>query len=305
MSETFMNTKEVARYLGLNEKRVYGLIREGRLPATRVTGKWLFPRRLIDEWLEERARTSLKETKDRARRVTGGLLAAGSDDPALHLLLMTFQAARRGFYIFTATVGSGEGLKILGGGFTDLAFCHLPDTDGRYNTPAVLDPHLGATPYVVVRLFRREVSLLAAPGNPLGIGGLEDALARRVRLVNRQKGSGTRLYIDRCLEAAGIPPREIGGYEREVFTHLDVGLEILKGRADVGVATTAVARLLGLSCLPLTREPFDMVLPQAVYFTPALQALLETLRSPSFREGAASLGGYDLTEAGTICHATA
>ena len=51
MSVDMMNTKEVARYLGIHEKQVYALIREGRIPATRVTGKWVFPRKLIDEWI--------------------------------------------------------------------------------------------------------------------------------------------------------------------------------------------------------------------------------------------------------------
>jgi excisionase family DNA binding protein len=49
----FMSVKQVAEYLHLNEKKVYALVNEGRIPATKVTGKWLFPRTLIDQWMLE------------------------------------------------------------------------------------------------------------------------------------------------------------------------------------------------------------------------------------------------------------
>ena len=52
MSEEMMNTKEAAAYLGINEKQIYALIKAGRIPGTRLTGKWVFPKRLIDEWIE-------------------------------------------------------------------------------------------------------------------------------------------------------------------------------------------------------------------------------------------------------------
>ena len=63
MSSELMNTKEVAKYLDIHEKQVYGLIKAGRIPSTRVTGKWIFPRKLIDEWIEGDAQTSLQQAK--------------------------------------------------------------------------------------------------------------------------------------------------------------------------------------------------------------------------------------------------
>ncbi|MBT8088036.1 MAG: helix-turn-helix domain-containing protein, partial [Gammaproteobacteria bacterium] len=49
----FMTVKQVAAYLQVNEKKVYGLVQEGKIPATKLTGKWLFPRDLVDQWLLE------------------------------------------------------------------------------------------------------------------------------------------------------------------------------------------------------------------------------------------------------------
>ena len=68
MSEEMMNTKEVARYLDIHEKQVYALIKTGRMPATRVTGKWIFPKKVIDDWIETNAKSGLER---RGRRAAG------------------------------------------------------------------------------------------------------------------------------------------------------------------------------------------------------------------------------------------
>ncbi len=69
MTEEMMNTKEVAQYLGIHEKQVYALIKSKRIPSTRVTGKWVFPRKLIDEWIESNAKTGLGEAKQKSKRM--------------------------------------------------------------------------------------------------------------------------------------------------------------------------------------------------------------------------------------------
>ena len=112
---------------------------------------------------------------------------------------------------------------------------------------------------VLVHLFRREIGIVAAPGNPLGIAGIEDIAGRKVRFVNRQAGSGTRILLDHHIGRLGIPSTDIEGYDKEVYTHVEVGLSILSGEADAGIATVAVSRLMGLHFIPVTRENFDMV----------------------------------------------
>jgi excisionase family DNA binding protein len=304
MSDVFMNTKEVAEYLGIHEKQVYALIKAGRMPATRVTGKWIFPRRLIDDWIETQARAGLGEARQKVGRVQGALLAAGSNDPALDLLLASVQAAHSEFYIFSSAMGSTAGLRALGGGYTDVAWSHLYDPAvGDYNTPDILAPYLRDFPFVVVHLFSRELALIAPQGNPLAILDLEDVWRRRLRIVNRQPGAGTRVYLDHLLKGLDASPDELPGYNEEVFTHMDVGLAVLAGRADTGLATTAVARMLGLHAIPLTTECFSMVLAQGTFFLKGVQALIEVLRSRPFQEKARGMGGYDFKDAGRVSHA--
>lgn len=302
MSDELMNTKEVAGYLGIHEKQVYALIKTGRMPATRVTGKWIFPKRVIDGWIEANAKSGLEEVRQKGNRIAGALLASGSNDPVLDILQTCLRKAHPEFIIFSANTGSREGLSALDRGWTDIAWSHLfhPES-GEYNIP-YLDKYLPLVRPVVVNLFYRELGFLTARGNPLGIRGFADLTREGVRFINRQAGSGTRLLLDYRLEEEGISSGGISGYGREVFTHIEVGLAVLSGDADTGVATSAVSNLLGLDFVPVTRERFDMILDQPVFFQKGVQALMEVLAGEEFRKRVKNLGSYDFRDAGKILY---
>jgi excisionase family DNA binding protein len=125
MSQEMMNTKGVAQYLGIHEKQVYALIKSKRIPSTRVTGKWVFPRKLIDEWIESNAKVGLERARQKSKRMEGALLASGSNDPILDILQTYMKKSYPEFYIFSANTGSTDGLKALNMGYTDLAWSHL------------------------------------------------------------------------------------------------------------------------------------------------------------------------------------
>ncbi|NWF92119.1 MAG: helix-turn-helix transcriptional regulator [Syntrophaceae bacterium] len=301
MSE-MMNTKEVAKYLGIHEKQVYALIRSKRIPSTRVTGKWVFPKRLIDEWIESNAKGGLEQAKEKSKKIEGALLASGSNDPILDMLQTYMRKSYPEFYLFSANIGSTEGLKALNMGYTDIAWSHLFDPkSGEYNTP-FLPIYLPDVKPVVVNLFQRDLGFVVAPKNPLRIHEFEDLTQKGIRFINRQKGSGTRLLLDYHLKRLQIPASKINGYEREVYTHFEVGLSILSKEADVGIATIAVSKLLGLSFLPITRESFDMILDQPTFFNKGVQAFIEILNSSEFRRRVEGLGIYDFRNSGKILY---
>lgn len=302
MSDEIMSTKEVAAYLGINEKQVYALTKAKKIPGSRITGKWIFPKKLIDEWIEESARGSLKKAKERSRSMEGALLASGSNDPVLDFLLTDMRHSHPEFYFFCANTGSTDGLKALGTGYTDVAWAHLFDQEsGTYNI-SFIPKYLPDMKAVLVHLFRREIGIVAVPGNPLGIAGFEDIAGKKARFVNRQKGSGTRVLLDYHLNKSGIPAGSINGYDQEVYTHVEVGLSVLSGTADAGLATVAVARLMGLHFIPVTRENFEMVMDQSTYFNKGIQSLMNVLKSPGFREKFERLGGYGFEDSGKIMY---
>lgn len=291
-----LNTKEIAEYLGINEKKVYYLAKAGKLPCTRVTGKWVFPKNLIDQWIAENSRGSVKHDRKEYKNF---LLAAGSDDPSLGVLRNLFASDRTPAHLFVATVGSSAGLQTIVDGLADIAFAHLLDpARGDYNLPSIQKTVPSGV--AVVPLFRRELGLLVGPGNPLGLRTLSDLTHPHVRMINRQEGSGTRHYIDHEFTRFGISPTRINGYKDTVSTHLEAGLKILRHQANAAIATGAAARLLCLDFITLTHERFDMIIPKARFFAPAVQDLLEIVGSTEFRAQVDALGGYDTSESGRI-----
>ena len=108
--------------------------------------------------------------------------------------------------------------------------------------------------------MHREQGLIVAPGNPLAIAGIEDVARADVRYVNRQRGAGTRVLLDHELRRRDIPADAVNGYAREEHTHLAIAAAIAAGRADAGLGIMAAARAFGLDFVPVTREPYDLVL---------------------------------------------
>jgi len=302
MSEEMLNTKEVAKYLGIHEKQIYALIKSKRIPSTRVTGKWVFPKKLIDEWIESNAKTGLEQAQQKGKRIEGALLASGSNDPILDILHTYMRNLYPEFYIFTANTGSTDGLKALNKGYTDIAWSHLFDPKtGDYNIP-FLSNYLPNMKPVVVNLFCRDIGFLVAPKNPLGIHGFEDLARKEIKFINRQKGAGTRVLLDHNLKRLRIPSSQIHGYEKEVYTHLEVGISILSKEVDVGIGTIAVSKFFGLSFIPITTESFDMILDQPTFFEKGVQALVEVLNSDEFRKRITKLGNYDFKNSGKILY---
>lgn len=290
-----MNTREVARHLGINEKKVYFLAKSGKIPCTRVTGKWTFPKKLIDQWIETSASGVIEGNAKKEER--GFLLGAGSDDPSLGILHDLYEAQTQTASFFMTTVGSAGGLAAIRSGVADFATAHLLEPARSSSNQTVLEFPADT---IIVEFFYRELGLLVPPCNPKGIKSIRDLARPKLRIINRQPGSGTRIYLDQELTRARLSGKKISGYETEVATHLEVGLRILRGDADVGLATRTTAQLLGLEFIPLTRERFDMLVRKNRFFTRGIQVLVGIVGSREFRERVDTLGGYDVTESGRI-----
>jgi putative molybdopterin biosynthesis protein len=294
-----MNTRQVARYLRINEKKVYALAKARKIPCTRVTGKWTFPRKLIDSWIEQSAVSSqIREHRGEERHL---LLAAGSDDPSLGVLRELFEERTKPASFFLNPVGSSGGLAALRDGVADLATSHILDAaTGEYNLSLV--KNLFGAKAVVVQLFCRQLGLVVARGNPMKLRTIGDLARPRVRIINRQIGSGTRLYLDQTLRRLKINSRNLNGYEATVATHLEVGSKVLRGEVDTGLATMTTARMLGRDFVPLARERFDAVIPEERFFSPAIQILMSVVGSHEFRGRLEVLGGYDSADSGRIVY---
>ncbi len=228
-----------------------------------------------------------------------GLVIMGSHDIALDLLASHVRGLA-GVELTSTHTGSLGGLIALARGEAHVAGCHLLDEDsGEYNVPFVRRV-LAGVPTQLVTLVGRTQGLLVAKGNPKRILELKDVAREDVTLVNRQRGSGTRVLMDYLLRKLGLDPRCLKGYEAEVDTHTAVAAAVASGQADVGLGILAAAKALDLDFVPLREERYDLVVPEAVRDQPEVKALLAALRSTEFKDSVKQLGGYDTSQTGVV-----
>lgn len=283
-----MTTREVADYLRLRERKIYDLVRNGAIPCTRVTGKWLFPRSLIDLWLLENAEGAGSEPRTRPAAVV-----AGSHDP---LLEWAVQASGCGLALRLG--GSMDGLSRFARGEAAVCGLHIPEDGGAYNLDTVSRTLSGD--YVVIAWARRNQGLMLAADNPLEIAKLGDLRERGARVIDRQEGAGSSLLLGRLLTEAGVDRSEIAFVDEIAVNHTDVAREVHAGHADAGLGIEAAARDAGLAFLPLVQERFDLLVDRREYFEAPVQSLLGLTGTARFSERAAALGGYDLSETGSV-----
>ncbi len=293
-----LSTKEVARLLGVNEKMVYTLVSDKGLPATKITGKWLFPRHLVDQWIEAHT-INYPENGVKLPPYHGLLIVAGSNDMLLDKVINVFNTSNSMHLAVFGNLGSMGGLRALRRNLCHVASSHLLQEDeGDYNFDFAVK-ELDRMP-AVVNFCRREQGLLLAKNNPRNIQRITDLARPDIRIANRPLGTGTRLLLDYELKHAGIKGDKINGYDREFNRHLDVGLEILAGRADAAPAIKAVAGMLDLEFLPLRWERYDLMIAKERFFDEGIQRFLSLLHDSRFHELAVGLTGYDLSLSGKM-----
>ncbi len=301
MSKQMFTTKEVAEYLSINEKQVYRLIKEKRIPATRVTGKWLFPKELVDEWLIASARENIG-AQPRPNPPHNQVVIAGSNDLALELLTKNVASQHPGYTVSVSNVGSLAGLMALQNGSCHVAASHLLDYEtGEYNS-SFIKKHFSGLKVTVLNLAYREQGLIVRKKNPLSIRSLKDLATRKAAFVNRQEGSGTRVLFDYKLLEERIDPSKITGYSKIANTHMEVALSVFSGSADAGLGIHASAKMLGLDFIPLATERFDLIIPNEILSTEPVKALREVLNSGEFKSTVARMVGYNTRDTGKIMY---
>jgi molybdate-binding protein len=229
------------------------------------------------------------------------LMVAGSDDILFDRAMSLYIRLNPDQVVLFGLLGSLGGLRALRRGMCHIATSHLAEEDGQEFNFSYAANELEVLP-AVVNFCRREQGLLVAQGNPLGIEGVADIGSRNLTVVNRPLGTSTRLLFDRELQNAEIKPSRVRGYTNEVSHHLDVGLEILSGRADIGLSIRPAAELLNLHFIPLRWERFDLLIPKELFFEKGIQQFLGLFHEERFRALADALPGYDLSLTGRMLY---
>ena len=220
------------------------------------------------------------------------IVFAGSHDLALEEIAAHLSERMT---LLRLAVGSLDGLIQLRQGLCQVSGAHLLDASGEYNAPYVR--HLFPDhPMELVTLANRTQGLMLAPGNPKHIRQISDVAGNHVRFINRNAGSGTRIWLDKELARNSIEAKQIRGYAHEVRTHTEAASMIQSGKADCTLGVQAAAVQRGLDFIPLFEERYDLVLLREN--EKPLAPLLDYLPTAAFRRDLRSLAGYDSAHSG-------
>lgn len=285
----YLTTREVAALLRIKERKVYELVGDNAIPHSRVTGKLLFPRDMVEAWV--RRRVDFREGTEGL--VERPLVVAGSHDP-----LLDWALRESGSGLATFFDGSLSGLTRLAEGGAVAAGMHVYEADREDWNRAHIRERIPGMPVILVEWAMRTQGLVLAPGNPQNITSIADLGGRRV--IPRQSQAGSRVLLDYLMTKAGLDAAAMEMLDPPARSEADVALAVADGKADAGLAVETVARQYRLDFLPLFRERYDLAVWRRDWFEPPLRSLISFARTAAFADRAADLGGYDISGLGTV-----
>ncbi len=280
MDSKFLTTKEVAELLRIKERKVYDMAAEQLIPCTRATGKLLFSRIAIDQWLLSHS-TGVDSNKN-----VVPMLFAGSHDPLLEWAIRESQCG-----IPTLFDGSVDGLQRVLAGNATVTAMHIYSADhGQWNIPAVssaiqeasLNPSVVLLSWVI-----RKRGLMMKPG--IALSGIKDL--PRYKVVMRQTTAGSHLLLEHLLASDSL---SVGSLDSALTarSEADVALAIAQGKADCGLGLESVALQHQLEFLPLVDESFDLLVDRRFWFEPPMQQFIKFCQSRAFSNKLHEVPGY-------------
>lgn len=293
MSE-FYTTHELAALLRVKERKVYDLVAKETLPFRRVTGKLLFPRDEIAQWLRVNGVANDARTAPPPPPPSEGqrpLVAAGGHDPLLEWALRESRSGIAGFFD-----GALDGLQRARAGDCIAAGLHIPE--GREWNVATVEAKFAGEPWVLIEWARRARGLIMRRDLPKRPDCLR--AARGLRFQTRQAEAGSEMVLEQLLAAEKMQRADLCLVEAVERSETDLAMAIADDRADVGLGIAAAARQFKLDFAPLIEERFDLLVWRKAYFDPQFQKLVALCLSETFRDKAAGLGGYDVSGFGTV-----
>ncbi|NLB19173.1 MAG: helix-turn-helix transcriptional regulator [Syntrophomonadaceae bacterium] len=311
-----LTPQEVAEILNIKKNTVYELIKRGELAAYRVGRKLRIEMEDVEAYKRSRKEFALPLPiagtppapnqpimikSDEMQSATPAGLVMYGQDIILDVLGHHMEKNSDGLRVYRKHAGSFPGLLALYEGKADIASAHLWDSEtNSYNIPYVRR-FLPGIPAIIIHLAVRTQGFYVKKGNPLKIQKWEDLTRPGLRLVNREPGSGTRVLLDEQCRILGINRLNINGYNNIENSHTAVAIAVARNIADVGLGNQKAAmQIEGIDFIPLHPERYELVIKEEDINKTAVQLLLTTLTSKSFKEEIEGLGGYQLSEMGNL-----
>lgn len=308
---TALNAQDVADILKIAKNTVYVLIKRGELNSYKVGRKIRFTRADVDDYIaRSKAIQPPPPAANLVQRAQHDLMDFTSSSPHdfvicgqdLMLDVLSSQVEHaHGIRTLRSYTSSYSSLINLYQGNVQIATAHLWDGDtNSYNIPFV-KRLLPGIPAIIIHLTYRLQGLYVAKGNPKNIRSWNDFSRSDIKMINREKGAGSRVLLDEHLRLLKIDGHSINGYLRESQSHFAVASIVSQGGADVAVGQEKVAiQMKNIDFIPLQKERYELVIKKSDLSSPAIQAVLTILRSDQYRMEFEGIAGYDISEMGDL-----
>ena len=290
--DVFMSVKQVSSYLHLNEKKIYALVSEGQIPATKITGKWMFPKELIDKWMLDSTHNGLLQDR---------LIIAGSDDPLLYRIVLglTETMGNKALITYTST-GARTGLDLLNANRVDACCMHWgPEKESKTRHPSLLQQYNRHHDWVLIRAFKREQGLMYRTSDFDEPPSIPTVFTQKYQWSVRQKGSGSQRFLMEILSKHGLNADSLNA-SSTALSDREAAASIIMKKADITFGTRATANEFGLNFIALGWEALDLVIPRNIWFRHLFQNLINAIKSEQGQQLAHELGGYQLAECGEM-----
>lgn len=289
MDEQFLSPVEVAEILQVKKNTVYEMIKRGDLKATKMGKQFRIARNDLYEYMGVSPEAKSAEN----------IVICGQDQLLDVLCALYNEQSDGSTQVYRSPMGSYSGLYRMYQNENYVATCHM--WDGRtdtYNLPYI-ERMLPGEQVAVFHLLKRWQGFYVREGNPKNIREFADLTREGVRMINREKGSGIRIFIDEMCKKLEIDTDRIRGYEDMVSSHMIAATNVLRGNADVAIGNEKVARQIrGIEFIPLKQESYDIVFRKKDLKRSEFQQLLNIIRSDEFKSEAEMMSGYDVSEMG-------
>ncbi|MFW2488810.1 substrate-binding domain-containing protein [Clostridium chromiireducens] len=317
-NNTPLTPQEVADMLKISKSTVYELIKKNSINSYKVGKKLRIDLKDVEKY-KNKTKTvvnseegSFKETYTTPLigslnnsfitnyNVSSQFIICGQDI-ILDILSRYLEMRVSGIHNLRYYQGSYNSLYSLYKGKATMATTHMWDSKtGIYNIPFV-EKMLPGTPCILINLAYINVGYYVAKGNPKNILTWDDLKRSDITMINREKGSGTRVLLDERIQEMKIPSNKIIGYERECLAHIAVASAIARGEADFGLGSEKASyQVRDVEFVPLQKEQYDIVIRKEDLNIPGVNAVLDIVRSEGFKAEVSSLGGYDVSRIGEI-----
>ena len=307
-----LTPQEVADKLKIAKNTVYDLIKRGDLNAYRVGKKIRVDEQDVEKYKNLTKRSPIipennKEVDSKEEIYTASQIIQSSSfvisgqDAMLDILARYLENHPGGIRSFRSYSGCYTSLYEMYMGNIPMTAVHLWDVDtNEYNIPFV-KRMLPGIPVIIIHLAVRTQGFYVKKGNPKKISSWNDLKRNDLTIINREKGSGTRILLDGHLKLLGITSSNLPGYKRECTSHLAMASIIARGGADLGLGNEKTSQLVnGIDFIPLQKERYELVIKKEDMKIPHFKTIIEILQSEEFKSELDGLGGYDITETGNI-----